>query len=82
MEEEGLYNRTFSQIVPDKGVKIHIEVFVEKWDDAVNLVYQYAKSIKDEYERHGQWYQQPSDKRGKTYQFEMKESNEITERFS
>jgi hypothetical protein len=78
--EEG-YNRIFCDVVPDKGVRIHVEVFVEKWDDAVNLVYQYAKSIKEEYDRVGKDYTQPFGKRGKLYQAELKEATKITERF-
>lgn len=79
--EEGLYNRMRSEVVHDKGVKIHIEVFVKKWDDAVREVYQYAQAIKDEYERHGKYYEDPFGKKGKLNQVELMERTELTERF-
>ena len=81
MEEERLYNRMFSHAVHGKGVKIHIEVFVEKWEDAVREVYQYAQAIKDEYERHGRYYEDPFGEKGKLNQVALREETKITERF-
>ena len=81
MEEDGLYNRMRQEVIHNKGVKIHIEIFVEKWPDAVNLVYQYAKSIKDEYERHGRYYEDPFGAKGKLNQVALREDTKITERF-
>ena len=74
------YNRSFCEVVDGKGVKIHVEVFVEKWEDAVNLVFQNAKSIKDEYERMGHQYADPFGPRGKKNQVALNEATTITEK--
>ena len=41
-----LYNRYNTEVIPGKGVKIHIEVFVEKWEDAVAQMNKHAIEIK------------------------------------
>jgi hypothetical protein len=54
-----LYNRYFTKPIEGEGVKIHIEVFVKEWKDAVEQMMRWANDIKDDYDRDGHYYTNP-----------------------
>lgn len=59
MSDTELYNRYTTETIEGEGVKIHVEVFVKEWKDAVNQVLRWAETIKQDYDKDGEHYVNP-----------------------